>query len=161
MGVIKLNVQQAEPILFWGEHTEARRAAPPWEAAQEEGRDLQEREMREGAGPGGSLGKPERGGEGTTAGKSIREERKTKLPLVKESDFADKVGGKKQRAACFLSERTPPPCSPPSPPLEVGSLLPDVARRSLDVIPKTSLQTWLTLILPSAHRACSLRGRRF
>lgn len=61
MGVIKLNVQQAEPILFWGEHTEARRAAPPWEAAQEEGRDLQEREMREGAGSGGSLGEAREG----------------------------------------------------------------------------------------------------
>lgn len=121
---------------------------PLWEADWEEGK------CRKGRTPGGSL--VEAGGqeESRTAGKSIREERKTGIPPGKESDFADEVGGEKQRGAPPLSGLSPGHFGGGR-----GEPAVEGQTHSLDVIPKTSLRPWLTLISPSIHKACRPRGR--
>lgn len=66
---------------------------------------FQEGKCRRGQTPGASLVEAGEGEASRTAGKSIREERKTEIPPGKESDFTDEVGGEKQRGASCTSWR--------------------------------------------------------
>lgn len=155
MGVINPNVEEAKPILFPGECAEAVRGGR-CHCGRQPGRRavFQEGKCRKGWTPGASLVEAGEGEASRTAGKSIREERKTEIPPGKASDFVDEVGGEKQRGAPPLSRLSPGHLGGGG-----GEPAMEGQTHSLDVIPKRSLRPRLTLISPSTHRACRPRGR--